>query len=191
MQEGFVSFQAITYVYHMQDSNVWFELGWLFGFWPFILLYIIQTKCFSCKKVWCHLMQSDKCIKWKIVKWDLAFNHCLGFDHLFWPISFKSSAYHAKLQVHHMHENTVWLGLESLFRFWPIILAYINQTKCLSCKKGRYHLMQCDKGITCKIVMCDYSWITIWASISIWVSIIYFGMYNFHEAGKDSYTCQG
>jgi len=100
------------HVYNIEDSIVWPGLGSPFRFWPFIWACIIQTKCLSCKKVlyhfkqshmyitckngWCHLMQSDNCIKCKIVKWDLAFNHCLGFDHLFWPISFKWSAYHAR-----------------------------------------------------------------------------------------------
>lgn len=101
MHEGYVSSHAIRQVYHMQDNDAWlrlrslFRIGSLFGFWPYILSYIIQIKCFSCKKGWCHLMQSNKCITRKIVMSKLSLYHYLGFDYLFWLISFKPSSYHS------------------------------------------------------------------------------------------------
>jgi len=61
-----------------------------------ILANIIQTKYLSSKKVWFHLMQSNKCIKCKILICDLGLDHYLGFFYLFWPILFKPSSYHTR-----------------------------------------------------------------------------------------------
>jgi len=83
-------------MYQMQDIHFWLGLGSLFRFLLFILANTIQTKFLSCNKVWCHLMQSYNCITCKIVTCDLSLGYYLGYDYLFWPISFKSSSSHAR-----------------------------------------------------------------------------------------------
>lgn len=95
MQEGLVSSHAIRQMYQIQDNNVLFKLSskkkkkcylsleqyLSFDnlFWPVSF----KTKCFSCKKGLCHIIQSYKCMKCKIVRCDLAFNYSLGFGRLF------------------------------------------------------------------------------------------------------------
>lgn len=130
----------------MQDSKVWLGLGSQFGFWPFILVYIIWIKCLSCQKDRCHFMKQHLCITLKIVLCDLGSDHNLDFDHLFWHTSFKLSAYHARrfciilrnhIRISHCRIVMCDLSLDDYFGFDHLFCS-------ISFKPSAFHARRVD-----------------------------------------------